>query len=285
MIAWDVDEKDFDVLKSWGHLDNPFKAIEDFSELKLEYRWLNQEHREAYLKYYLARMSYVKDKDFDKYYKTEDKPIDFNRWNFLKQRKAWWNMPLGWDEMALNGSKVIDMGCGDGDTVQRFIDHVAQFWLKHNIKDRKMHVIGVDLNYSRIDNARKYVQSPDPKITFEFFQADVIADGLDYQEKSIDFSLCTGVFEILDDSQFDTFLNEMCRITDKGIYITDLFEKYPGGYPRQNLADHLQSRGYCVDKKVTVLSEPFIIDKLSCPKRLWSIFPDQNIFAKKVVSV
>ena len=41
-------------------------------------------------------------------------------------------MPLGWDNIAINGGKVIDIGCGDGDVVQRLIDYVNKYWKKKN---------------------------------------------------------------------------------------------------------------------------------------------------------
>ena len=38
---WDVTEKDFEIIDSWGLGEDPFKAISDYSERKKELRWLN----------------------------------------------------------------------------------------------------------------------------------------------------------------------------------------------------------------------------------------------------
>ena len=83
-------------ITSWGLTENPFKAVSDYSDLKKELRWLNQEHREAWEAYIYARMDYIGDKDFDDYYKNAEKPIDQRRWNYLMNRKAWYIMPWVW---------------------------------------------------------------------------------------------------------------------------------------------------------------------------------------------
>lgn len=195
------------------------------------------------------------------------------------RRKAWFIMPLGWDRIIKDGKTVVDMGCGDGDTVQRFINLTQKIWSEEGITDRCMHVVGIDLNYSRIENAKKHVKSPSPNITVEFLQGDVVGDGLSYDDSHFDYALCTGVLEILDDSQFNKFLNEMCRITNKGIYIEDLFEEFPGEYPRDDFSSHLNERGYKIKDRHVIFSEPFDIQKIRAPKKLWPILLDQNIFA------
>jgi hypothetical protein len=102
-----------------GLAANPFAAVDDFSAMKAELRWLNPENRKIYVDYVKRRIEYIAGKNFDSYYKTARKPIDRRRWEFLMQRKAWFIMPLGWDRIADGGGTVIDLGCGDGDTVQR----------------------------------------------------------------------------------------------------------------------------------------------------------------------
>ena len=44
-------QKDINVLKSWGMSKNPLVAIKDYSHLKSDLRWQNKEHLEAYDKY------------------------------------------------------------------------------------------------------------------------------------------------------------------------------------------------------------------------------------------
>ncbi len=174
---WKVTERDFEEIKSWGLEQYPFRAVSDYSDLKATLRWLNPEHREVYTEYISKRLEYIQNKDFDDYYKKANKPIDRRRWEYLMLRKAWYIMPLGWEQMARSAEVVADMGCGDGDTTQRFIDFVNKKWQREGITDRKINVVGVDLNHSRVKNALCYVRSENPNITCEFHQRDVVGEG------------------------------------------------------------------------------------------------------------
>lgn len=278
---WEVTDNDFKTIENWGLEQEPFRAVSNFSERKVELRWLNPEHREQYVKYIYDRFGYIGNKNFDDYYKTAQKPIDEKRWKYLMKRKAWYIMPLGWDTIAKNGGRIADFGCGDGDTVQRLIDFVDKFWNEKDIQDKKIHIVGLDLNYSRVENANKYVKSKNPNITFEFHQADISGEGLKYEDGCFDFGIVTGVIEILEDSILDYFMDEICRTVSNGIYIEDLFEKFPGGIPRDNIDVLLSKRNFQMKKRHVILSEPFDVDKLQDPMKLWPIMLDQNIWAEK----
>ena len=278
---WEVTDEDFEVIDSWGLEKDPFKAVSDFSERKVELRWLNPEHREHYVKYIHDRFGYIGNKNFDSYYKTAKKPIDKRRWEYLMKRKAWYIMPLGWEKIAEKGGTVADFGCGDGDTVQRLIDFIEKSWMKQNVNGKKVHIIGLDLNDSRIENAKKYVKSNNPNITFEFHQADISGDGLKFENNYFNFGIITGVIEILENDVLDFFLDEVCRTISNGMYIEDLFEKFPGGILRDNIDKLLEKRGVYMKERHVILSEPFDVDKLQDPMKLWPIMLDQNIWAEK----
>lgn len=279
---WNVTEEDFKIIDNWGLKDDPFRAVSEYNDLRKELRWLNKDHRNAWEKYIYARLEYIGNKDFDDYYKKAEKPIDKLRWEFLMKRKAWYIMPLGWDTIAKDSCKVSDLGCGDGDTVQRLIDYIDEYWKKNNINDKKIEIIGIDLNDSRIDNAKKLVESPNSNIKYDFYQADAIEDGLDYENNYFDYSLCTGVLEILDDEQCEKLTSEMCRTTKSGIYVEDLYERFPGGFPRE-LPELFKTYNFHEKQKKVVFSEPFSLDGLSDPKALWPIFIDQNVWLEKKI--
>ena len=198
------------------------------------------------------------------------------------ERKAWFIMPLGWGEIARTGGKVLDLGCGDGDTVQRLIDFVQQEWKAQGIDDKRLEITGIDLNYSRVENAKNHVKSKNTNITFSFEQGDAVGSKIDVNSGAFDYSLCCGVLEILNDDQCSSFLDELTRITSKGIYIEDLFERFPGGYPRDTLGKLLFERGFLVKERHVVLSEPFSTKKIQDPMKLWPSLLDQNIYAEKI---
>jgi|MDSW01.1.fsa_nt_gb ubiquinone/menaquinone biosynthesis C-methylase UbiE len=281
---WEVSKDDFDAIQRWGLSKDPFAAVKDFDQVKVEQRWLNPEQNLIHSKYVKARQNYIKNKDFDNYYRDVKMPIDRTRWEFLMNRKAWFITPLGWDSIAINGGRVIDLGCGDGDVVQRLANYVHSYWESNNISGLELSIIGIDLNESRVQNAVNLVRSPSKLINIEFHQGNVIGEKLEFCDHFFDFGLTCGVLEILDDNQCNRFLDELSRIVKRGIYIEDLFEKFPGGFPRDYLGRLLLERDFIVRKKHVLLSEPFNTKELQDPKKLWPVLLDQNLWAEKITS-
>ena len=281
MIDWAPTKKDFEILDSLGLDKNPFQAVKDYSPLKTEQRWLLPEQQELYKKYIDDREGYIKDKDdYDDYYKKERKPIDKIRWEYLLKRKAWFITPLGWDNIAKNGGTVVDIGTGDGDTVQRLIDFTDAYWNKNNISDLKLHIVGLDLNESRVANAKNLVVSKNKNISFEFKQAN-LNEKQDYSSKEFDYALCTGVLEIIPDRFYKEFLAETLRIVGKGIYIEDLFERFPGGNPRDKLGKELLEYGFVTKKREIILSEPFDETGFKNKIKIWPCVLDQNLWLER----
>lgn len=278
---WHPQEGDFQKIKSWNLDNNPMSAIKDVSEMKKELRWLNPEHRELYTEYIMKRLDYIGQKNFDDYYKKAIKPIEKIRWEYLMRRKAWYIMPLGWDNMSKGSYKIADFGCGDGDTVQRLINFIDQEWGKNKITNKKVRIVGMDLNKSRIENAKQLVTSENPNITFEFTTGDIVGKGISFDNNYFDFGLITGVLEILEDEPCNKFIQEICRTTQRGIYIEDLFEKFPGGHPRENLPELFSKYQFIGKSRHVILSEPFDIERSQDPMKLWPVMLIQNLWLEK----
>ena len=274
-ISWTPSEEDFAAVLSWGHIEDPFAAVKDFSFTKLDRRWLNPEQNKAYDDYVAARNGYIQDKDFDNYYRNAQKPIDKLRWDYLKIRKSWFQMPLGWDRIARAGGIVYDLGCGDGDTSQLLIDFLSKYWEKHSIDDVEVQIRGFDLNASRIDNARNHVSSPTERIKFSFDVADLYEP---LTSSTANFALICGVIEILDQEKLESFTSQVCSKVTDGIYIEDLFEQFPGGYPNDKLGKLFQRHGYQTIEREVVMTEPFNEKHLMDPMRIWPNHIDQNLW-------
>lgn len=273
-------EQDFAAIRSWGLEARPLRAIEDYSKLKEDLRWVNADNRRAYVEYWVRRLEWTEGKTFRKYYSEARKPISRQKWEYLKARKAWYIMPLGWNRFAEPGvSSILDLGCGDGDVTQRIADWIAKRWSEGEHKGHDLEIVGIDLNESRIENARKFVRSPHPAINLRFMVADGAHDGIDYADRAFDHVACTGVIEILDDADAARMLDEICRVAAQGIYIEDLVEYFPGGYPREDLSDLLTQRGFDTLQKEIVLTEPFVLEGSLDPMGLWPILRDMNLFA------
>lgn len=278
---WTPEPKDFETITAWQLDKNPLAAVDDYSDLKKELRWLNPEHRECHNAYFLKRLEYMEyTKNYDHYYKTAHKPIDRLRWEYLMARKAWYIMPLGWDNFA-QGGRLIDVGCGDGDAIQRVIRFVERLWAEQGIIDRSLHILGFDLNRSRLENAKTLVTANNPKITFEFMNGSM-AEGVDFPDGHFDYAICTGVIEIIDDGPpLMKFMDEFCRIVKKGLFSEELVDKYPGGIPRVDLPEMLAERGFRVKTKHFIFTEPFNLYKVQDPMKIWPILVDQNLYAER----
>jgi SAM-dependent methyltransferase len=277
---FDPKEKDFAAIEAWGLKKNPLRAIEDFSPNQLDARWQNPYQKEAHEIYHKKREDYVQKKNFDHYYKTASKPIDRRRWEYLKDRKAWYILPLEWQRFAAKDVKrIMDLGCGDGDVTQRIADFIANCWHDEGYKGHKIEIYGYDLNPSRIENAKLHCKSPHPDITFHFDVCDAIGNGIPHPDTFFDYAATTGVFEILEDAPADKYMAEICRVTSKGIYVEDLADEYPGGYPRENFETMFGKYGFTLARHHWVMTEPFTPQGTLDPMKLWPTLKDQVMFA------
>ena len=177
-------------------------------------------------------------------------------------------MPLGWDNIALNSGKVIDVGTGDGDVVQRLIDYVNKFWKEKNITDKKLHIIGLDLNSLRIENANRLVTSP-IKISRLNSNKQTLMKKKKYEDHYFDYALSTSVIEIINDKYYKNFIKNLANLVTKGIYIADIFEKFPGGFPRDKLGKDFLNLGFKTIKREIVLSEPFDKNRFKNKIKIW----------------
>tara|TARA_B100000029_G_scaffold395740_1_gene393612 strand:- start:1017 stop:1856 length:840 start_codon:yes stop_codon:yes gene_type:complete len=274
-----VDKKDIDIINELKLDENPFKAVDEFSPLMLELRWKLPDQQELYKSYYKKRENREK-KTVKDYYSDKINPIDRKTWEYLLARKAWYVMPLGWDNIAINGGKVIDIGCGDGDVVQRLINYVSKYWEKKNITNKNLHIIGLDILGLRIENANRLVTSSNKNITFEFKQAD-LNQKQKYDNNYFDYAFCSSVLEIISHQNYQNFIKEMTRLVYKGIYIADIFEKFPGGYPRDNLSEDFLKFGFSTLKREIILSEPISKSGFKHKIKLFPCMLFQNLWLEK----
>jgi SAM-dependent methyltransferase len=279
---FDPKPSDFDAIRAWGLEQDPLRAIRDFDPAQLEARWSNPTFREEYDAYYERRAAWIEGRTFDHYYRKAEKPIDRQRWEFLKARKAWYIPPLEWDRFGAPGvERILDLGCGDGDTTQRVVDHVTRLRAREARSAEPLEIWGLDLNASRVANARTHVRAQDPGLRLCFDVRDVAREGVPHPDAHFDYALTTGVLEILEDDPFRRFLSELCRVTKRGIFIEDLAEMFPGGHPREDLDRHLAERGFRVVRSHMVLQEPFVREGSLDPLRLWPALKVHVLFAER----
>ena len=270
--------EDFAAIAEWGLIENPRAAIDDFSERKAEARWENERHCRAREKYVRNQSDEFVD-DSQAYYRSLQRPIDRTKWEYVKRRKGWFHPPVGWDQFSAPGvSRIIDVGCGDGDLTQRVADHVAANWMRSGYEGFPLEIVGVDVNESRLENARAHKRSPHEQITMRFERGDVL-EGLAYADEYYDYALMNGFLELFDDDRIDEVLTEVTRLTARGFYIRDVLDEYPGMHPRPALNSLLADRGFSVRTRHKVLKEPFSEEGTTDPLAVWPMDLNQVVVA------
>jgi SAM-dependent methyltransferase len=276
-MALDIDYKP--VVEKWPMTKDPLAAIKEFRKWHLWLRWLRPAHRKASKYYYNQRAEWIGKTDFEDYFENADRSINKEKWEYLRLRKSWYQMPLNWEKFCGEDcTTILDLGCGDGDLTQTLVDFICNEF-KRTGKGHKIHIVGSDLSPSRIGNAQKHVTSTDDRVTMEF-QVDDATKPLPFDDKHFDYSLNSGVFEILADESADKFAGELCRLTKYGIYTEDLADEYPGGFPRQDLNCLFNPHGFKVTRKAEVLTEPWSTKINPKPCGIWPMLLDQNVWCE-----
>jgi SAM-dependent methyltransferase len=271
---------DFEDLNRWGIVSNPSIAISDYSKKKEELRWENQRHNDAHEKYHTRRKNGLGE-GTQEYYREMSRPIDRVKWEFLKRRKSWYICPTGWQKFAgLDVSRILDLGCGDGDVTQRIAEYITGQWQQTGHDGTPVEIIGIDLNKSRVENARRLTKSPHKKITLSFEVGDA-SKGLEFESNYFDYVVSTGVMEILPDDIFEEVINEISRLSAYGVYIEDLIDKYPGGYPREELGSILENYNFNIQEQHKVFQEPFVKEGTKDPLEIWPMCVVQILFAER----
>jgi len=98
----------------------------------------------------------------------------------------------------------------------------------------KLEYVGIDLNQSRVDMSNKFLpilfKHFEKKINFNLMVGDL--SSIKFDDKYFDYSFVPSVLERIDNKNIEKVISELCRVTDKGIFITDFYDRYPLGYPR-----------------------------------------------------
>ncbi|MFC6940361.1 class I SAM-dependent methyltransferase [Salinirubellus sp. GCM10025818] len=269
---------DFRELETWGLIERPMAAVEAFSPEHEQRREDNERHRRKRREQEESVSEAFLD-DTQAYYRSMERPIDRTKWDYLKRRKAWFHPPVGWERFAAPGvSRILDLGCGDGDQTERIAEFVAGRWRAAGYDGFPMEVVGVDLSESRIENARRHARSPHEAITLRFESGDAVA-GLDYPDDYFDYTLALGLLEVLDDDLAEPVLDEVARLTAGGVYVRDLLDSMPGFHPRPDVDERLAERGFETRERHRVLEEPFVEEGTRDPLDVWPMNLHQVVFA------
>jgi SAM-dependent methyltransferase len=261
-------------------------SIEEFRPHHKWLRWLKPAHLKMHYVYWSRRRKMAKSEtDMRAYYKQARMPIARATWEYLKLRKSWFIVPLHWDRLAAaDSTKILDAGCGDGDVTQRVAEAIEREWDAGRSPVHPIEIVGLDLSESRIENSKNLCKTKYKELTFNF-QAQDLVTRIEYPDNYFDYSLCTGVLEILDDTAAHNLVANLCRVTKKAIYIEDLYDRFPGGHPREDMDALFKPYGFKVVERHFQLTEPFSLFKIPDPcsqDMSWPVQMDQVFWAERM---
>lgn len=191
--------------------------------------------------YYIRKSNEKKFKNIKHLWK--DKNLDttsYEKW-LLKTFRAQYGTVL--NDRALNilnkgkFENIFEAGCGAG--ASGLVHMLRIFDLRYpngKLNDEYKNIIytGVDLNLTRVENARKYLP-----IFFNYYKNCInfiLEEGdltnLKFQDNAFDFTFIPSVLEAVPETDVDNVISEICRVSKNYIFITDPYDQYPLGYPR-----------------------------------------------------
>jgi SAM-dependent methyltransferase len=137
-------------------------------------------------------------------------------------------------------TKIFEAGCGSGGAAACLLLRIfSNRYPNGELNDeyKKLYYMGIDLSEERIITGKKFLpilfNHYKSLIDLDFKKGDI--SDINAQDKYFDFSFVPSVLERIDDNNINQIISELCRVTNKGIFITDVADKYPLGYSRSPL--------------------------------------------------
>ena len=140
------------------------------------------------------------------------------------------------DIMINNGKLFLDAGCGAGASGACFLMRYIDKKIINETSNAKIEYHGIDLNSDRIDGAKKFLDIFLHKYKDNIKTNLNVGDlsNINYEDNYFDYTYIPSVLERIDDDNIDKIIQEICRVTKKGIFVSDFFDHYPLGYPRDH---------------------------------------------------
>ena len=181
--------------------------------------------------------------------------VDWLRTAFVKQAQVFISNRMFDKMLDSKPKRILEGGCGSGATAACFLS-----FCEGKI-DYELEYTGVDLSKVRVASAKKFVPKLSGGLSYPVKDSFEVGDltNLTYETKFFDTTLVPSVLERVDNTQIYALIEEICRVTDRYIFISDFYDQYPMGWPRspQTLNKTFELFGfYLVDEDYVYTNVP-----------------------------
>lgn len=154
--------------------------------------------------------------------------IDWLRTAFSKQAQVFVSNRMFDKILASKPRRILEGGCGSGATAACFLSFCE------SKVDYELEYTGLDLSEVRVASAKKFVPILSKGLSYPIKDAFEVGDltSLPYKTKYFDTTLVPSVLERVDNTQIQSLIEEICRVTDRYVFISDFYDQYPMGWPR-----------------------------------------------------
>ena len=154
--------------------------------------------------------------------------IDWLRTAFVKQAQVFISNHMFDEILASKPKRILEGGCGSGATAACFLSFCE------GKVDYELEYTGIDLSEVRVASAKKFVPKLKGGLSYPVKDNFEVGDltRLPYKTRLFDTSLVPSVLERVDNTQIQSLIKEICRVTDRYIFISDFYDQYPMGWPR-----------------------------------------------------
>ena len=135
-----------------------------------------------------------------------------------------------------NPKRLLEIGSGSGHSAATILTYYLNFLTeKENDNKSEMVYYALELSKQRSETAKINLETlfgnQNSYFTIKHINENFLSNN--FKEK-FEYSFLFSVLETIDDNDIEKFVERTCEITTKGVYITDLNDKYPGGNPRSH---------------------------------------------------
>ena len=134
------------------------------------------------------------------------------------------------EKISYKSKRIFEGGIGSGSACACYLSFLREKKIKN-----KLEYFGIDINKKRLLTANKFLKrflqnEKNIKLSLKYGNLNKIP----FKENFFDFSFLPSVLERIDNKNITKVIDEICRVSKRGIYVSDLYDRLPNGTPRSH---------------------------------------------------